>query len=128
MIKPSEKSIHAVQAKSGLAMPVSRVKSDVKSISGCKSMSVDASVYFAAVLEFVIGDMTKHGQSKSRRKSIAPRDIREHLCNNSNGYANIIGKRPVFIEAKSASRKRTKIVKQEVVTIDVVEPIVAGDN
>ena len=120
--------MQAVQAKSGLAMPVSRVKSDVKSISGCKSMSVDASVYCAAVLEFVMGDMTKYAQNKSLRKSIAPRDIRRHLLDKSNGYSNIIGKRPVFVEAKSASRKRTKIVQSPIVTIDVVEPIVAVDH
>lgn len=111
----------AIQSKSGLDMPITRIKSDVKKISGCSRMSADASVEFAAVLEYITGDIAKHAQAgrKKTRCSIAPESVVEYVMDNAD-YSTVIGPRAVFVLRKRKTRTNKKSVPAIPVS-DVVE-------
>lgn len=100
----------ALQAKSGLAMPITRIKTDVKRLSGCDQMATDATVALAAVMEYFTEEVSRRAHA-SRRKghtSIAC-EVVEEVVTAEPDFATLLGDNPVF-----ATRVKKVKAKKEV--------------
>lgn len=101
------------QAKTGLVMPISKIKTDNKEASGCKQMSVDAAVVIAAALKLLTLRVTKEA-IKNRRKgesSIAAEVLRDVLLADP-VLVSVLGPNPVFIIPPSTRKSKPKVDKE----------------
>lgn len=112
----------SLQAKSGLVMPITRIKADAKKASGCDQMATDAAVALAAVMECFVEEVSRRAQEKRRKghSSIAP-EVVVDVVTAEPEFAQILGENPVFVTgAKKAApegaperKKRRKAEKEE---------------
>jgi hypothetical protein len=100
----------ALQAKSGLAMPITRIKTDVKKLSGCDQMATDATVTLAAVVEYFVEEITRRAHSNRRKgqTSIAS-EVVEDVVRSDPDFTELLGENFVFMhrakKVRSAPRK-----------------------
>lgn len=100
----------ALQAKSGLAMPITRIKTDVKALSGCEQMATDATVALAAVMEYFVEEVTRraHANRRKNHSSIACEVVEEVVLAEPD-FATLLGENPVFV----SKVKKVKAPKKE---------------
>lgn len=106
----------SLQTKSGLAMPITRIKADAKKASGCDQMATDAAVALAAVMELFVEEVSRRAQEHRRKghSSIAPEVVVDVVTSDPD-FAAILGENPVFITGakKPSTRKAEEGTEEE---------------
>ncbi len=104
----------SLQIRSGLAMPITRIKADAKRISGCKQMAEDAAVELAAIMEFFVEDVCRRAQANIRdgRVLIARQLVIDVLLADAD-FAQLLGPNPVFAPSEKKVIKRKAAAEGE---------------
>lgn len=117
-----EAQVLALQAKSRLAMPITRIKTDAKRLSGCDQMATNAAVFMAAVVERFAEDVARNSDQRRKKghSSVAPDVVVEYVASNPD-FAAVLGATPVFVTGAKKVARRSKDAGSDVSGSPVAE-------
>lgn len=96
-------------------MPVTRIKTDGKSASGCKQMATDAAVVLAAVMECFITEIaTRAYENRRKGHTSISAEVVVDVVTSDPDFVPILGANPVFVTgAKKVVSKKRKAEGEE---------------